>query len=75
MLAKLKDQQENVVKPLIGELKLSKEICRRLRAMNDQNVKEIKEISTVLRIPTMTTQLWKMLRNRESEKVFQAHQK
>lgn len=54
-MAKLIDQQENVVKPLIGELKLSEEICRRLRVLNDQNVKEIKEISTVLRIPTMTT--------------------
>ena len=64
---KLKMQQEKVVKPLIRELKINEELTRRLKEQYDKNLREFKALSTIMRIPNMTSDFQKILRQKESK--------
>ena len=57
------------------ELKVSEELNRRLKGLYDKNLKEYKALSTIIRLPAMTKEFWKILRSKESEKEQTAHQK
>ena len=50
---KLLDQKKNIIEPLIDELKVSEHINKKLRNMHERNVKTLKELIAVLRIPNM----------------------
>ena len=63
------------MKPLLLELKICEEVASRVKAEYDRNLKELKAVSTTLRFPAMTSEFQKLLRARESQKVYEAHQK
>ena len=54
VMQKLKDQSEKVVKPLIQELKISSELQIRAKKDLDKNIKDMKSLSSILRLPAMT---------------------
>ena len=75
VMKKLKDQHNKVINPLVKELKVSTELQNRLKADLDRNLKEMKEMSAILRIPTLTAEFQRMLRAKETEKKIEADKK
>ena len=45
-----------VIKPMLMEIKIKDELISRLKTENDMNVKDLKMINTIIRIPKMTTE-------------------
>lgn len=72
VMKKLKDQHNKVINPLVKELKVSTELQNRLKADLDRNLKEMKEMSAILRIPTLTAEFQRMLRAKDTEKKIEA---
>ena len=56
VMKKLKDCNSKVINPLMNELKISTEIQIRAKADLDKNIKEIKAMSAILRLPAMTAE-------------------
>ena len=75
MVQKLKDCQEKVVRPALTELSVYEELHRRITAKYDQNLEHLKEISSIVRIPAMTNEFYKLMRAREKDKALAAAQK
>ena len=57
-----------MIKPLLLEVKIKEEIMKRLKKDHDLNLKDLKMVNTVLRVPTMTLEFQKALRARKSDK-------
>lgn len=53
---KILDINKNVVKPMILEIKVKDELIKRLKEENKLNVKDLKMLNTIIRIPKMTTE-------------------
>ena len=45
-----------VIKPMLLEIKIKDELISRIKAENDMNVKDLKMINTIIKIPKMTTE-------------------
>lgn len=69
MVAKMKEQQDKVVSPLITELKVCEKINQEALAQYDKTIMELKAIYNVIRIPAMTREYHRILRKRESRQV------
>ena len=63
----LKDQQANVVKPLLIELKIKDEIAERYRKIHDQDSGDLRKLTAVLRLPAMSTAFQKAIRRYHKE--------
>ena len=63
-MQKLVDQQTKVVVPLVKELKVSEEQAIRLKYQFDQNLKELKAMTCVVRIPALAQTFHKVIRAR-----------
>ena len=72
---KLKMQQNEVIRPLIQEIKINEELTRRLKQQYDTNLKEFQALSTIVRIPAMTSEFWRILRTKESRQVNEEKEK
>jgi len=68
-------QKEKLIKPLIFELKVCEEITNRAKAEYDKNLKELKMLNTIVRIPHMCEQFQRALRQREGEEQVQLMQR
>ena len=67
---KLKKQQDECVKPLMQEIKISNELLVRQGKQITQNKKDIKMMHAILRMPAMCDQFQKALkRKRTAEQV------
>ena len=56
VMKKLKDCNNKVINPLINELKISSEIQIRAKADLDKNLKDLKAMGAILRLPAMTAE-------------------
>ena len=57
----------NVIKPLLKEMLVKTELNSRLRTQYDLNIRDIKKLSTILRIPRMCTEFHKTMRQKNEE--------
>ena len=53
---KIQMLQQNVIKPLMSELKISKEIGKRVQDQYAENFRELKAMTQIVRIPAMSTE-------------------
>ena len=66
----LKKQQEEVVKPLIQELKIADELRSRQKKQFEQNKKDIQMAYSILKFPAMCEQYQKALKRKLTTKKF-----
>ena len=66
LFEKLKKQQDECVKPLIQEMKISSELLDRQNKQIDQNKKDIKMLHSILRMPAMCDQFQKALKRKRT---------
>ena len=52
----------NIIKPLIFEVFTKDELISRLRAEKELNVRDLKMMNTILRLPKMSTDFYRTLR-------------
>ena len=64
-----------VICPLLQELKVHEEILRRLKEAYNKNLREYEQLSTIVRIPAMTSEFWKLIRQQKNDKAYDAWQK
>lgn len=57
------------------ELRLKEEISKRIKAEYDKNVKDLKMLNTIVRIPTMCQEFQRIIRTRKDQKRFMQFQK
>lgn len=66
---------QKIIKPLIIELKVKDELNRRMSAEHDINVRDLKQLNTIIRIPNLCLQFQNALRNRREAKRLTSYQK
>ncbi len=65
---KIKKLQSQVIKPLTIENKVKDEIIKRVKSEYDANLKLLRMLNTILRLPTMTTEFQRAMRAQNDEK-------
>ena len=61
----------DVVKPLMQELKVNEEIKQRYIAQYEKNFEDLKTLNAIVRLPRLSDQFYKTLKKREIEQVFE----
>ena len=56
-----------IIKPLLVEVFTKEELIQRLRAENEINVRDLKMVNTIIKIPRMCTDFHKAMRQRHDE--------
>ena len=49
----MRKQHEQVIKPLTMEVKIREELIRRMKGSHDANLKELKMLNSIIRIPKL----------------------
>ena len=52
-MKQLEYQKKEVIKPLMFEVKVKDEIIKRMKSELDTNIRDLKMLNTIVRIPTM----------------------
>ena len=71
----LKTMQEDVMKPLLHEVKIKEELYDRLKKALSIKDQHFKMMNAVIRLPAMVDQFQKALKRRESAEVSRRHEK
>ena len=61
---RLKKLNSNMIEPLMMEIKVKDELIRRVKEENAINVKDLKMLYTIIKIPKMTTDFQRDLRKK-----------
>ena len=61
-----------MIGPMMMEIKVKDELIRRVKHENAQNVKDLKMLYTILRIPKMTADFQRDLRNKNDQEKVKA---
>ena len=57
----------NVIKPLIKEMYVKNELVTRLRSQFELNIRDLKKLSNILRVPRMCTEFHRTMRQKNDE--------
>ena len=57
------------------EIKVKDELARRLKAENDLNLKNLKQLNTIIKIPKLTTEYHRSLRKKNEEERLKEYKK
>lgn len=64
-LEKLKDQQEKIFRPLLVELSAKENILQTIMKDYDENLRDLKMLNTVVRVPKLSRDFINMVRKRD----------
>ena len=67
-LAKMNNE---VVKPLMQELKIAEELHHRYKTQYEKNFEDLKILNAILRLPRMSDTFYKTIKKREQEEKFE----
>ena len=67
----LKKQNDEVVKPLMQEIKVIEEVKERYKVKYEKNFEDLRILNAIMRLPRMTDQFYKTIKKREQEGIFE----
>ena len=67
----LKKTNEEVVKPLMQEIKVIEEVKQRYKVKYEKNFEDLRILNAIMRLPRMSDQFYKTIKKREQESVFE----